>query len=272
MDADGAAVSFASVPPNVLMACMDALVAADWRAASAARCTCRDFRAAVEQAFSRLRILRLVEAMLPNLELQAPFVRSMLPLCVNLRTVEISGIFWDCANELAPALAHCRNLTCLSMRCCKIWDDGLEELVERFGGMPNLEVLCVASADELTGCGWLDKLPALTDLDISWCRLMNSIQLLGVSGQLRRLIAHGCDVLPMAIYGELHDVEELDVALTDFSDLGLHDLAQNSKCLRRLVLSDRDNANIWSPERWTRAGMEEFRLLRPDVQVDMVEI
>lgn len=72
---------------------------------------------------------------------------------------------------------------------------------------------------------------------------------------------------PAALSSAVH----VDLALTRVSDTGLMALAAGSPLLCRLVLSPCDSYNLWGTGRWTAAGLEAFRRLRPEVAVVTVE-
>ena len=69
---------------------------------------------------------------------------------------------------------------------------------------------------------------------------------------------------------ELLNAEVLDLAFTNISNAGLLSLAENSRKLKRLTLSDNGIANLWVSAAWTSGGLEEFKYLRCDVHVDLV--
>eukprot|EP00873_Tetraselmis_striata_P027153 jgi/Tetstr1/447417/TSEL_034851.t1 len=191
-----------------------------------------------------------------------------------------------CAVDISGLRAVARNTTLRKLdlgMCDRVWPEDIEAV---HWNLPCLQVgldtqsKLVQSATMQGGTSavgdgsclqaMLIQSPALTSLDLSWCRAIEpqalpQESLLG----LKDLNLLGCELVNDSICSMLKNVERLNLAFCPVSDEGLLTLARHSASLETLVLADKMN-NLWGCGNWTAAGLTAFRSAAPSVRVVLV--
>lgn len=201
---------------------------------------------------------------------RSPALAALLPRTRSLASLDLSHCYGWLDPEACRLVASIPTLHTLKLDGCRgVTRAGLAELCS--GQLHNLKVLSLRSVGEVGPGSELAGLPSLTHLDLAWCGSIRGQQLVPFADRLQEVSLKGCDTVDDAVCAALSSAVHVDLALTRVSDTGLMALAAGSPLLCRLVLSPCDSYNLWGTGRWTAAGLEAFRRLRPEVAVVTVE-
>ncbi|KAG2498913.1 hypothetical protein HYH03_003103 [Edaphochlamys debaryana] len=163
----------------------------------------------------------------------AAALAAVLPLLVRCRALDLRSAFRWMGPGACGGIAGVGTLTALHLdNCTQLTPAGVTALCH--GRLDHLTHLSLRSAGDVGDGSVLSRLPALTSLDLTWCRSVQGRALAPFAARLKSLWVHGCelvdDTLCLGLAAGCPDgsparTELLDVAFTRVGDAGLMAMA-----------------------------------------------